>query len=71
VTQMYSFPLSRMAWMIFVASSRAMGNMPVTFGSSVPPCPASFMVSIRFSHAVTSWLEGPEGLSRLIIPKRI
>ncbi len=30
--QMYSFPDSRIAWTILVASSKAMGRTPVTLG---------------------------------------
>ena len=71
MTHTYSLPERSRAWTVFVASSRVMGNMPVTLGSSVPPCPASFRFRSRFVHAVTSWLLGPEGLSRFMTPNRM
>lgn len=45
-----------------------MGRMPVTLGSSVPPCPMALACMIFLTHAATSWLVGPAGLSRFIVP---
>src|SRR5712664_4713784 len=39
--------------------------------SRVPPWPAWFNRRRRLTHATTSWLDGPEGLSRLIRPNRM
>ena len=68
---MYSLPERRRACRVLEDSWRAIGRIPVTFGSRVPPCPARSMFSRRFVQAVTSWLDGPAGLSRFIIPKRM
>lgn len=45
-----------------------MGKTPVTFGSSVPPCPMTSSLRIFFTQAATSWLVGPAGLSRFMVP---
>jgi len=69
--QTHSFRASRSAFTTFVTSPSMIGSTPVTFGSSVPLCPALPMRSILFAHDATSWLVGPRGLSRLNpIPQR-
>jgi len=69
--QMYSFPARRSVSMILVAFPSSTGRIPVTFGSSVPLCPALSTSRIRLTQAATSWLVGPEVLSRLMAPTEI
>ena len=66
---MYSFPAKSRVSMILVASPSRTGKMPVTLGSNVPLCPAFSTSSMRLTQAATSWLVGPEVLSRLMAPK--
>jgi hypothetical protein len=54
--------------MIFVASFKQTGKIPVTIGSKVPECPAIFAFAIIFVHSLTWWLVGPLGLSIMTIP---
>jgi hypothetical protein len=45
-----------------------MGKTPVTLGSNVPPWPMVSIFRILLVHAATSWLVGPAGLSRFMVP---
>src|SRR5438874_4893787 len=71
MTHTYSFPAPCCDFTRRVARSIHTMRQPVTLGSSVPLCPVFSTRSIRLTHATTSWLEGFEGLSRLISPDEI
>src|ERR1039458_247232 len=45
-----------------------MGRMPVTLGSRFPPCPMASRCMILLTQAATSWLVGPAGLSKFMVP---
>src|SRR5712691_7726049 len=68
ITAQYSFGNIKRSVSAFVACPSPMGRRPETAGSSVPLCPASETPRSLLTHATTSWLVGPRGLSRGIIP---
>lgn len=71
ITQTYSFPAPCCDLTSRVARSMQTIRHPVTLGSRVPLWPVFSTRNIRFTHATTSWLEGLEGLSRLMTPEEM
>ncbi|MBA7549543.1 hypothetical protein ES705_42030 [subsurface metagenome] len=68
ITPTYSLPAYNNADKTLVALPSAQGNIPVTFGSKVPPCPALSIPKILRAQETTSWLVGPLGLFKFITP---
>src|SRR2546426_4794294 len=68
MTAQYSFGNIKRSVRAFVACPSPMGRRPETAGSSVPLCPAFETPRSLLTHATTSWLVGPRGLSSGIIP---